>query len=112
MPSSAAALAALSISDDLAAQSDLAARAKALHAQVPLIDGHNDYPWALRGLDPGRDFAKADITKSAPALMTDIPRLRAGRRRRAVLVGLRALDDAGARGRHAPRSSRSTSCIG
>ena len=60
------------------AQQDLAARAKALHAQVPLIDGHNDYPWALREIDPGRDFAKADITKSAPALMTDIPRLRAG----------------------------------
>jgi membrane dipeptidase len=61
-----------------AAQQDLAARAKALHAQVPLIDGHNDYPWALREIDPGRDFAKADITKSAPNLMTDITRLRAG----------------------------------
>ena len=23
-------------------------RARALHKQVPLIDGHNDYPWALR----------------------------------------------------------------
>ncbi len=65
-------------SGDVSAQSDLLARAKALHAQVPLIDGHNDYPWALRGLDPGRDFATADITKTAPALMTDIPRLRAG----------------------------------
>ena len=65
-------------SDNLSAQPTLLARAKALHAQVPLIDGHNDYPWALRGLDPGRDFAVADITKSAPALMTDIPRLKAG----------------------------------
>ncbi len=65
-------------SNDVSAQQNLLARAKALHAQVPLIDGHNDYPWALRGLDPGRDFAVADITKSAPALMTDIPRLRAG----------------------------------
>jgi len=63
---------------NLSAQPTLLARAKALHAQVPLIDGHNDYPWALRGIDPGRDFAKADITKSAPALMTDIPRLKAG----------------------------------
>jgi len=60
------------------AQQDLVAHAKAIHAQVPLIDGHNDYPWALREIDPGRDFAKADITKSAPNLMTDIPRLRAG----------------------------------
>lgn len=56
----------------------LLARAKALHAAVPLIDGHNDYPWALRGVDAGRDFAKADITGAVPALMTDIPRLRAG----------------------------------
>ena len=35
-------------SDDLSAQQTLLARAKALHGQVPLIDGHNDYPWALR----------------------------------------------------------------
>ena len=68
----------LMTSDHVSAQQDLLARAKALHGQVPLIDGHNDYPWALRGLDPGRDFAKADITKSVPTLMTDIPRLRAG----------------------------------
>ena len=60
------------------AQPELSARAKALHAQVPLIAGHNDDPWALREIDPGRDFAKADITKKTPALMTDIPRLRAG----------------------------------
>ena len=74
----AAAAATLMSSDDLSAQQNLLARAKALHGQVPLIDGHNDYPWALRGLDPGRDLAKADITKSVPSLMTDIPRLRAG----------------------------------
>jgi membrane dipeptidase len=61
-----------------ARQEDLLARAKALHTQVPLIDGHNDYPWALRGLDPRRDLASADIAKSVPKLMTDIPRLRAG----------------------------------
>ena len=60
------------------AQSDLMARARAIHAQVPLIDGHNDYPWALRGLDPGRDFNSAEISKPAPKLMTDIPRLRQG----------------------------------
>jgi membrane dipeptidase len=60
------------------AQGDFAARARALHKQVPLIDGHNDYPWALRGLDPGRDFSKAEISKPVPTLMTDIPRLRQG----------------------------------
>jgi membrane dipeptidase len=73
-----AAAAVLAAIDPLSAQQELLARAKALHAQVPLIDGHNDYPWALREIDPGRDFANADITKRAPALMTDIPRLRAG----------------------------------
>ena len=76
--SAAAAAVLLMTTNSLSAQPDLLARAKALHGQVPLIDGHNDYPWALRGLDPGRDLAKADITKLVPALMTDIPRLRAG----------------------------------
>jgi membrane dipeptidase len=57
---------------------DFTARARALHKQVPLIDGHNDYPWALRGLDPGRDFSAADIAERVPKLMTDVPRLREG----------------------------------
>ncbi len=62
----------------LFAQSDFASRARAIHKQTPLIDGHNDYPWALRGLDPGRDFGKAEISAPVPSLMTDIPRLRQG----------------------------------
>src|SRR5215207_2715908 len=57
---------------------DFGARARAIHKQTPLIDGHNDYPWALRDIDPGRDFSKADISKPAPNLMTDIERLRKG----------------------------------
>ena len=57
---------------------DLTARARAIHKQSPLIDGHNDYPWALRGIDPGRDLDKANIIEPVPALMTDIPRLRRG----------------------------------
>ena len=57
---------------------DFGARARAIHKQTPLIDGHNDYPWALRGLDPGRDLSKAEISKPVPSLMTDIPRLRQG----------------------------------
>lgn len=57
---------------------DLLERARALHRQVPLIDGHNDYPWALRGLDPARDLEKANIASPVPALHTDIPRLRQG----------------------------------
>ena len=75
---SAAILAALSGALRLGAQQDLLERARALHRQVPLIDGHNDYPWALREIDPGRDLSKADIADSVPKLMTDIPRLRAG----------------------------------
>ena len=56
----------------------LVARARALHRQSPLIDGHNDYPWALREHDPARDLATLDIRQPQPSIMTDIPRLRAG----------------------------------
>ena len=60
-------------------QSDAALmeRAAALHTQVPLIDGHNDYPWALRE-HAARDLDKLDISKPQPTIMTDIARLRAG----------------------------------
>src|SRR5690348_1869122 len=57
---------------------DFKARAIAIHKQTPLIDGHNDYPWALRDIDPGKDLSKADIAEPVPKLMTDIPRLRQG----------------------------------
>ena len=62
----------------VSAQGDFLARARALHKQVPLIDGHNDYPWALRQHNAERDLAKLDIRVPQPKLMTDIPRLRAG----------------------------------
>jgi membrane dipeptidase len=52
-------------------------RARALHKQSPLIDGHNDYPWALRE-KAQRNLDKLDIAKPQPSIMTDIPRLRAG----------------------------------
>src|SRR5688572_28889031 len=52
-------------------------RARALHKQVPLIDGHNDYPWAVRE-NVARDIEKLDITKSQPTIHTDLARLRAG----------------------------------
>lgn len=72
-----AGLATMTMGSQASAQDPLT-RARALHKQVPLIDGHNDYPWALRGLDPGRDFSKADLSKPVPALHTDIARLRQG----------------------------------
>ena len=52
-------------------------RARALHKKSPLIDGHNDYPWALRE-KAQRDLDKLDISRSQPSIMTDIPRLRSG----------------------------------
>src|SRR3954462_4173650 len=60
------------------AQSSLLDRARALHKQALLIDGHNDYPWALREHDPARDLDKLDIRQPQPGIMTDIPRLKAG----------------------------------
>jgi membrane dipeptidase len=55
----------------------LGERARALMAQVPLIDGHNDIPWAMR--DAARyDFDKVDLRKPQPKLQTDIARLRQG----------------------------------
>jgi membrane dipeptidase len=56
----------------------LLARARALHAKVPLVDGHNDYPWAVRERVPSLDLAALDIRRPQPATMTDVPRLRAG----------------------------------
>src|SRR3954462_2153916 len=60
------------------AQSSLLDRARALHQQALLIDGHNDYPWALREHDPARDLDKLDISKPQPSIMTDIARLKEG----------------------------------
>ena len=57
---------------------DFIARAKALHKQAPLIDGHNDYPWALREHNIQRDINLLDIRVPQPSIHTDIPRLRAG----------------------------------
>jgi len=45
----------------VSAQTDYLARARALHKTSLLIDGHNDYPWALREEDPARDLDKLDI---------------------------------------------------
>ena len=52
-------------------------RAMALHAKVPLIDGHNDLPWQYRN-KANRDVWAMDINEPQPDLHTDIPRLREG----------------------------------
>lgn len=49
---------------------------------TPLIDGHNDLPWAIRS-DHNNDLTAVDLNSDTrtltPALHTDIPRLRQGR---------------------------------
>lgn len=53
-------------------------RARELLAAHPVVDGHNDLPWALRqtvGYDLGRRDVTADQTGH---LHTDLPRMRAG----------------------------------
>jgi membrane dipeptidase len=52
-------------------------RARALHREVPLIDGHNDYPWAVRE-EGARDLSRLDIRQPQPTIHTDIGRLRQG----------------------------------
>lgn len=61
-----------------AAQDEAAARR--ILERTPLIDGHNDLPWALRQ-QHGNDPHAVDLTTNldaSTALHTDIPRLRAG----------------------------------
>ncbi|OKJ70328.1 dipeptidase [Streptomyces sp. CB02460] len=53
-------------------------RARELLAEYPVVDGHNDLPWALRE-QVQYDLAVRDIaTDQSAHLHTDIPRLRAG----------------------------------
>ena len=83
------------LSMSASAQPNLLDRARALHKQALLIDGHNDYPWALREKDPSRNLDTLDLRQPQPAIMTDIPRLKSG-----------------GRPRSRRRSSRSTSSTG
>ena len=75
----AAALSALAgpaLSQDAARE----AQARRILERTPLIDGHNDLPWALReghGNDPYAVDLTADLDATTE-LHTDIPRLRAG----------------------------------
>ncbi|EST32005.1 membrane dipeptidase [Streptomycetaceae bacterium MP113-05] len=61
--------------NDAAAHLD---RARTLLAEHPVVDGHNDLPWALRE-QVAYDIDRRDIARDMSAhLHTDIPRLRAG----------------------------------
>jgi membrane dipeptidase len=66
--------------------SDYHARVAEVLKRTPLIDGHNDLPWEIRERFKGRltlidlasDTSKIPPPQDRAALMTDIPRLRAG----------------------------------
>lgn len=70
-----------------AAEDDLRRRVEHVLARTPLIDGHNDLPWAIRqrfegklgAIDLRRDTSRIGAPEGEAALMTDLPRLRAGR---------------------------------
>ncbi len=52
-------------------------RARQVLASYPLVDGHNDLPWAMRYL-AAYDLEKIDPGKPVEQTQTDLPRLRAG----------------------------------
>lgn len=55
------------------------ARALELLAKHPIIDGHNDLPWAIREWKDGpKDVERYDLRQKAPG-QTDLPRLEQGR---------------------------------
>ena len=66
---------------------DFKARVERVLTETPLIDGHNDLPWEIRSrfksdlaaVDLKSDTTLLPFPADAAALMTDIPRLRAGK---------------------------------
>jgi membrane dipeptidase len=52
-------------------------RARRLLRDVPVFDGHNDYPWQIRELATG-DLAQFPLTEPQPKLHTDFARLARG----------------------------------
>ncbi len=76
-----AAAAVLAAASPALAQAGDEARVRQILRTTPLIDGHNDLPWALRGEwsnDPHRPDLTRNHVDTDPLLHTDIPRLRAG----------------------------------
>ncbi|GGM55194.1 membrane dipeptidase [Longimycelium tulufanense] len=56
---------------------DALACARALLRDAPLVDGHNDLPWALRE-GVGGDLDRIDLAREQPSFHTDLARLRRG----------------------------------
>jgi membrane dipeptidase len=68
------------------AAQDYQHRVEQILLRTPLIDGHNDLPWEIREryksdfslIDLASDTQRLPVGENQTALMTDIPRLRAG----------------------------------
>lgn len=76
IPAAFAAVTALSLPAIALADPVIDKRVAAVLGKTPLIDGHNDLPWALR---EGFGSNWPDLSTHQPKLHTDIPRLRAGK---------------------------------
>jgi membrane dipeptidase len=71
-------LALLGLAGPASAEDAALRRARAVLARVPLIDGHNDLPWAIREYAKApRDAAAYDLRTRTPG-HTDLARLREG----------------------------------
>jgi len=56
---------------------DYAQQARSIHASLPVIDGHNDLPWALR-IRTDSNLDAADPCQPLAGYHTDVPRLEVG----------------------------------
>ena len=83
-------------------------RARSILQRAPLIDTHNDLPYALF-LKNGGDITKVDLGKRQPGLPRGHPELREGRVRSPVLERLRGLERSSRGPRSTRRSGSSTS---
>lgn len=63
--------------DALQPSDSVSERVRALHASLPVIDGHNDLPGAMRERTR-TGFDSCDLSEPRPEFHTDIPRLRIG----------------------------------
>lgn len=76
-----AAAPALALAQQIEASPRERQRIERILRRTPLVDGHNDIPWAIRGDFAGeldRVDLSADTRQLEPPLHTDIPRLRQG----------------------------------
>ncbi len=77
-PALASGFAALALmAPGLQAQDEHLEIAKRVLSSVPMFDGHNDLPWAIRNANPPMDVRAYDISKPTQG-HTDLARLRAG----------------------------------